>query len=229
MSRTGETEVGAGAEARTTSVPHDEVNPSPVSGVETPAVPRAVPGLCPNSVDAEAHDPLRELDGDTIDGVICRALDRLDARRDRVRDPQTGRWTLANGGRLVTGVHSERFWGDLEPARAAIEQRVCAQLGFTVEDGRETALGLAGAYAEARLIRRSEFLQLTRLEDAPTSAKQRTRRHERRRQHLNAWALAFDRELKAALALGLERKAKQLPPTPADYLRSMNPVMEDTR
>lgn len=155
-----------------------------------------------------AQPPARRPDGDAVDDAICKALDRLDVRRERVRDSKTGRWTLANGGRLETGLHSERFWSELEPARAAIEARVCAQLGLT--DDRETAVGLAGAYAEARLIRRSEFLQLTRLEDQPTNARQRRRVNERRRRHLTAWAMAFDRELKAAMALGLERRSKSV-------------------
>lgn len=159
----------------------------------------------------EGQAPARESDGDPIDGVIREALDHLDARRQRVRDRQTGRWTLANGGRLETGIHSERFWSDLERARMEIERRVCQQLGFTVDDAPETALGVVGAYAEARLIRRSEFLQLARIEDEPVNAKQRKRQHERRRRHLTAWALAFDRELKAALALGLARQARKVP------------------
>ena len=158
------------------------------------------------------HGQIRTPDGvDLVDGVIRNALDHLAARRQRVRDPLTGRWTLDNGGRLETGLRSEAFWVDLEPARAEIETRVRTQLGLDDEDAAETAIGLAGAYAEARLIRRSEFLQLTRMETEPTTAKQRRGVHERRRRHLAAWALAFDRELKVAQALGLERKARGVP------------------
>ena len=142
--------------------------------------------------------PSRSPNGDSVDGLIWQALDRLDARRERVRDPETGRWTLGNGGRLETGQRSDLFWMDLEPARMVIERRVCQQLGLASNDPRETVIGLAGAYAEARLIRRSEFLQLTRLEDAATNAKMRRRLQDRQRRHLTAWALAFDRELKAA-------------------------------
>jgi hypothetical protein len=149
---------------------------------------------------------------DQIDDVIVRALDRLAARRERVRDPKTGRWTFANGGRLETGLHAESFWVDLEPARAEIVARVRVQLGLDEEDdGRETALGVIDALAEARLIRRSEFLQLTRLDEAPAGrVKQRRRQQERRRAHMTAWAMAFDRELRAAQALGLEKKVRLL-------------------
>lgn len=171
------------------------------------------------SEDPEAvagQGPLRSFHGDPIDDAISRALDRLDARRVRVRDPKTGRWTIANGGRLETGEHSWPFFADLEPAREEIERRVCAQLGLDAKaPDSETQYGLIGAYAEARLIRRSEFLQLTRIEDDVTTAKQRRRLHDRRRRHLAAWALAFDRELKAALALGLERKTRRVTPMQA--------------
>lgn len=175
---------------------------------------RSTPDKEPDCASGSAspdHVPLRLHDGaDLIDDVILRALDRLDARRSRVRDPKTGRWTLANGGRLETGLHAESFWTDLEPARALIMQGVRVQLGLDEEfDGRAVLAGVIGGYAEAQLIRRSEFLQLARLEEVPTSApKQRRRQHERRRVHLTNWSMAFDRELRSALAIGLEKKAR---------------------
>ncbi|MGH6691135.1 MAG: hypothetical protein ACREF4_10730 [Gammaproteobacteria bacterium] len=166
--------------------------------------------------------------GDPIEGVIVRALDRLDARRRRVRDPATGRWTVGNGAALKTGL-PDSFWTDLEPARAEIVGRVRVQLGLDdAHDGRETALGVVDALAEARLIRRSEFLQLTRLNDAAgvaRSAKGRLRQQERRRAHLTAWAMAFDRELRAAGVLGLERKARAV--SLSDWVAERQPAAEE--
>src|SRR5262245_4105795 len=143
-----------------------------------------------------SHASLRRSDGGGIDVAITDALDRLDARRQRVRDPETGRWTTGNGGRLVTGLSSDSFWRDLEDARRDIEQAVKRQLGLDADDAPETALGLAGALAEARLIRRSEFLQLARMEDVPVARQRRKQAAERRRQHLHAWATAVDREMR---------------------------------
>lgn len=161
---------------------------------------------------SDTQEGARFPDGDdAVDTAIVDALDRLAARREKVRDPKTGRWTVGNGGRLETGSRSVLFWQDLEPARAEIEERVKTQLALTDEGAPETALGLAGAYAEARLIRRSEFLQLTRLEDEPGNAKQRKARDDRRRRHMSNWAASFDRELRSALALGLERRTKMAP------------------
>ncbi len=169
----------------------------------------------------------RPLDGDPVDAVIGLALDRLDARRQRVRDPKTGQFVLNNGGRLETGERSEAFWLDLEPARREIEDRVRVQLGLTGDDAAETALGIAGAYAEARLIRRSEFLQLSRLEDIPANLKQRRKVNERRRRHLSAWSMAFDRELKAAMALGLERRTRRI----GSFTEALNaaPIVSEKR
>ena len=179
-------------------------DPAAAGGESQPASPPVAQAL--------PREPNGEL---PVDVVIIRALDHLDARRQRVRDPVTGRWVLGNGGRLETGLRSERFWVDLEPARVAIEASVRHQLGLDDSEAPETALGTVGAYAEARLIRRSEFLQLTRIEDQPTTAKALRRLHERRRQHLTAWGMAFDRELKAAGLLGLGRRTKPIDPLDA--------------
>jgi hypothetical protein len=176
---------------------------------------------------AAGQQAQRRADGDPIDAAIHGALDRLDARRQRIRDPQTGRWVLGNGGRLSTGHRSDQYWADLEPVRQEIEQRVLRQLALTGDDAPETAIGLAGAYAEARLIRRSEFLQLTRIEDATATPRQRKRINDRRRRHLAAWAMAFDRELKAAMALGLERRERQAL-TPHEYWEQRQRQQQET-
>lgn len=165
-----------------------------------------------------AVEPTRGPDGDPVNGLILDALAHAERRRAQSHDPQTGQWTSANGGRLETGVHSVDFWQALEPARALIEQRVRQQLGLTDGDGCEVASGVIGAYAEADLIRRSEFFQLTRLQPEPAAtAKQRRRQADRRRRHLQTWGLAFDRFMKAAVVLGLERKARRVPNL-AEYL-----------
>jgi hypothetical protein len=156
----------------------------------------------------DSHEPLRWPDGDPVDNVISAALDRLDERRRRVRGAG-GRWAFANGGNLVTGERSEPFWASLEPARQEIVDRVKVQLALDDVGAPETLLQLTSAYAEAVLIRRSEFLQLTRLTGAPTTAKQQRQLHDRRRRHLAAWATAFDRELKASVILGFTRRTKQ--------------------
>jgi hypothetical protein len=156
----------------------------------------------------DSHEPLRWPDGDPVDAIIAAALDRLDARRQRVRGVG-GRWAVGNGGRLVTGERSDAFWASLEDARATIVEKVRLQLALNGDNAPETAVALVGAYAEAQLIRRSEFLQLTRLSNVPTTSKQERQQHDRRRRHLTAWAVAFDRELRAATLLGFARRSRQ--------------------
>lgn len=159
------------------------------SGASTEALSRA-----PLHTDSRPDLPSAEPGND---GRIRAALDAVLSAP--VRDPQSGQFVR---GIVRTGADSQLFWSTLAPIKADIVGRVRAQLAVENDDGRETLLGMIDAYAEARLLRQSAFLRMSS-QGGPVTTKGKTRGL------LQAWGSFFDREMRAAERLGLERRQKE--------------------
>jgi hypothetical protein len=127
------------------------------------------------------------------------ARERLGGRPER--DATTGRFLRGNVGALSTGARSAAFWREVNEAKAVIMARVLANLGGADEAG-EIKAGVIEQYAEAKLLRRSLFLDITAAGGTATQ-KNRARRL------LAPYGQAFDRELKAAQVLGLARQPRR--------------------
>jgi hypothetical protein len=149
------------------------------------------PASTPGS-DPSGNGPASE---HRIDGRVADAVDAVLALPLR---GEKGRFVRAP---LKDGQHSAELWNRLEPIKADIVARVRRQLAVDDDDGRETLLALIDGYAEAHLLRKSAFHQLTR-RGGPVTNKGKPRGL------LAAWGAFFDREMRAAEKLGLERRAR---------------------
>ena len=158
-------------------------------------------GSTSREADPEGPDPERR-----NDGQIQAAVDALMAR-SLLRN-EKGQFVA---GAVKTGEHSEGFWTDLAPVKANIVARVRKQLAVEDDDGRETLLNLIDGYAEAHLLRRSSFMRLCAM-GGPVTNKGKVRGL------LHAWGTFFDREMRAAEKLGLERRARRVKQTTRDWL-----------
>ena len=102
---------------------------------------------------------------------------------------------------IKSGARSDTLWNALAPAKAAIVAKVRADLAIEGDDAPETLLRLIDAYAEASLLRESQFALLVTL-GGPVTGKGKMR------VHLSAWSAAVDRENRLAAQIGFERRAK---------------------
>lgn len=109
---------------------------------------------------------------------------------------------------VKSGARSTALWDALAPAKAAIIARVRTDLGIVDDDAAETLLRTIDAYAEASLLRESQFAQLVQL-GGPATPKGKSR------VHLTAWATAVDRESRLAQVIGLARRARPVDPLAA--------------
>jgi hypothetical protein len=121
----------------------------------------------------------------------------------RERDAK-GRWKPGNQARLLVGERSIAFWTSQEAVRREMVDAVLRDLGTTREDASVAVLACADSLAQACLVRDSAFLRLAE-NGGPLSASDRARRS------FVVWAAAFDRALKAAITLGLERRPRKVP------------------
>jgi hypothetical protein len=158
-----------------------------------------------------AHGPTAEVG---TDGQIRAALDGLVARTNE-RDHK-GRFQRDNTGRLSTLEYSAQLRAALEPLKRDMVERVRVQLAADTDDAPETLLGLIDGYVEARLLRSSAFVRLAQLGGFMTSKG-------KARALLSTWGAAFDRELRAADKLGLQRRARRTQ-TPIEWLESLQPA-----
>ena len=154
------------------------------------------------SAQTNDADPAEETG---IDGQVRAALN--DVLSQPVRNDK-GQFVR---GILQGGEHSIELRRALEPAKRAIVQRVCVQLAVNADDGNETLAGVIDAYAEARVMRQSSFMRLSSL-DGPVSNKGR------QRALVAVWGSFFDREMRAAERLGLERRARKVKQSTRDWL-----------
>ena len=133
-----------------------------------------------------------------VDACVREALDSLQRRSGR--DPQTGRFVVANVEAGGTLARSDAFWSAVAGAKAQIVASVCADLGG--ESGLATTLsGLIDGYAEARLFRQAMGVRLMEM-GGPVTGKGKGR------MLYTAYLGALDREMKLAQLIGLERRAK---------------------
>lgn len=161
--------------------------------------------------ESVAGKPRQELG---IDGQIGAALDGLLAR-SQMRGVK-GRFIA---GTAKTGEHADGFWVDLEPVKQEIVSRVRRQLAVDDDDSRETLVNLIDGYVEAHLLRKSTFMQLAR-RGGPVTNKGKVRGL------LQAWGVFFDREMRAAERLGLERRSKSITKSPRQWLEALDNTPE---
>jgi hypothetical protein len=154
-----------------------------------------------------AESPVREL-GD--DGPIPQVLDSVLARS--LQRDQKGRFVH---GAVKTGEHSERLWSELAPVKAEIVAAVRRQLAADAEDAPPTLLAIIDGFAEAHLLRKSTFMQLAQ-RGGPVTNKGKVRGL------LQAWGAFFDREMRAAEKLGLERRSRNVNETPREWLERLH-------
>lgn len=158
--------------------------------------------LLRKSRDLSARPSVEQPDAELAHaGRIGAALGGLLARTSE-RDNK-GRFTRDNAAHLTTLEHSSQLRAALEPLKRELIARMRIQLCADVEDAPETLLGVIDAYAEARLLRSSAFVRLAQLGGFMTSKG-------KARALLSTWGAAFDREMRAAEKLGLERKARHV-------------------
>jgi hypothetical protein len=157
-------------------------------------------------VDSAGATSLEEI---ANDGRIRDVLNTLLAKMNE-RDAG-GRFTSANTAHLQTLEHSAQLWVALEPLKLEMTTRVRAQLAADGDDAAETLLGTIDAYVEARLLRSSAFVRLCQLGGFMTSKG-------RARALLSTWGSAFDREMRAAEKLGLERRARRVSESVREFL-----------
>jgi hypothetical protein len=148
-----------------------------------------------------------------IDGHIGAALGGLLARRSE-RDSK-GRFTRDNTGHLGGLEHSMQLRAALEPLKRDMVLSVRRQLAADSDNAPETLLGVIDAYCEARLLRSSAFVRLSQLGGFMTSKG-------KARALLGTWASAFDREMRAAERLGLERRSKSISKSPRAWLEALD-------
>ena len=142
-----------------------------------------------------------------ITGSVTEALERLQGQSGR--DPVTGQFIAGNTAAGKTLARSEVFWHAVDDTKRELVERTKSALAVD-NSTPETLLGLIDGYAEARLLRMALFQQLVSV-GGPVTVKGKSR------PLYAAWGQAFDRELKAAVTLGLERAAKPVA-SPMDYL-----------
>jgi len=162
------------------------------------------PELPQDQVAPEGRDVIADLET---------ARERIGSRPDR--DSQTGRFVAGNGAAAVTRGRSAAFWAEVAIAKAEIMRRVLSDLAAS-DEPTEVLAGVVEAYAEAKLLRRSLFLDITAAGGTTT-----TKNHARRL--LTPYGAAFDRELKAAHAIGLTRRARIALDLPIDELLRQQP------
>jgi hypothetical protein len=161
--------------------------------------------------ESSGEKPRQEPGGERgFDGQIHAALDGLLGRSLMRGDD--GRFVA---GKAKTGEYADGFWRELEPVKAGIVSRVRRQLAVDDDDGRETLINLIDGYAEAHLLRKSTFMQLAR-RGGPVTNKGKVRGL------LQAWGTFFDREMRAAERLGLERRSKAISKSPRAWLESLD-------
>jgi hypothetical protein len=152
--------------------------------------------------DAAAATPFGELGSDgTVEDRVRDVVETLTARP--TRDPASGRFVAGSlAGAASTLAHSRHLLDALGTVKREVVARVLADRGG--EAGvSETLLGLVDAYAEARLLRQSMWVQLNE-QGGPITGKGK------RRALLGAYLNAVDREMKLAQVVGLERSTKRV-------------------
>lgn len=140
------------------------------------------------------------------DGRIRSALDTM-LSKSLERDDK-GRFVH---GHVTTGAESRGFFDDLAPVKADIVTSVRAQLAADHDDAPPTLLALIDAFAEAHLLRKATFMQLAS-RGGPITNKGRVRGL------LAAWGSFFDREIRAAERLGLQRQSRPVAESPREWL-----------
>jgi hypothetical protein len=133
-----------------------------------------------------------------INGSVSEALERLQGQSGR--DPVTGQFIAGNTAAGKTLARSEVFWQAVDDTKRELVERTKAALAVD-NSTPETLLGLIDGYAEARLLRMALFQQLVSV-GGPVTVKGKSR------PLYAAWGQAFDREHKAAVTLGFERRQK---------------------
>lgn len=155
-------------------------------------------GLTTRASEADSPAPER-----SHDGRIGDALTELAGRP--ARDQQTGRFIAGNPAHLEGLEYSQQLKAALAPLKRELIERVRGQLAAD-GDAPETLLGVIDMYCEARLLRSSAFVRMSQLGGFMTSKG-------KARALLKTWESAYDRELRAAERLGLERRARSVKST----------------
>ena len=114
----------------------------------------------------------------------------------------TGHFVAGNVEAGTTLARSEAFWTAVGPAKRELLERVRVDAGLNGE-AAETLNGLMDAYAEARLLRSSQFVRLVEL-GGPITTKGKARAL------YSTYLAALDREIKLAQIIGIERRSKSV-------------------
>lgn len=154
----------------------------------------------------EAVAPVEEIKNDGTDARIKSALDSL-LSKSLARDNK-GRFVH---GQVKTGAESEGLFNDLAPLKAEIVAAVRVQLAADHDDAPPTLLAVIDAFAEAHLLRKATFMQLS-ARGGPVTNKGRVRGL------LSAWGSFFDKEIRAAERLGLQRLSRRVLESPREWL-----------
>ena len=102
-----------------------------------------------------------------------------------------------------TLARSEAFWSAVREAKRELLERLRSDLAVD-DDAATTLEGLVDGYAEARLLRSAMFLRLVEL-GGPVTTKGKARAL------FSTYLQALDRETRLALALGMDRRTRQVP------------------
>jgi hypothetical protein len=155
----------------------------------------------------EADSPSQEIGNDGTDARIKSAVDTL-LSRSLMRDEKTGRF---KHGAVKHGANAEGLFSDLASLKAELVQAVRVQLAADHADAPPTLLAIVDAFCEAHLLRKATWFQLAS-RGGPVTSKGRLRGL------LSAWSSFFDKELRAAERLGLQRLTREVSASPRDWL-----------
>lgn len=161
--------------------------------VSSPSVPHPDPECAPGGPFAASDlAPSEDVQiADVVAAIAARSSDR-DA---------SGRFTKHNAASVKTWRDSTMLKADLAPLKADLVARVYVDLGLTADEVPEVMRTCIDMWAEATILRQVAFTRLSQ-QGGPITNKGRTRAL------LATWQTAFDRELRVAERIGLERRAK---------------------
>jgi hypothetical protein len=122
-----------------------------------------------------------------------------------------GRFRQGNRAALVAGEHSAAFWADVEGVLTDRRRALLADCGHTLEDAPQALRGAVDGAVQAVLLRDAAFMRVAE-SGGPTTLRGR------RRAAFKVWLEAGDRAERYLRLLGLERRARDLPRSPAEAL-----------
>lgn len=118
---------------------------------------------------------------------------------------------MNNAGHLSHGALSQKKLEGLQAALAEEHTRILRAKGFTLDDADPVMSRVVEGFTQSVVMMHSYFDFLMQ-SGGPISVKGRTRRA------VEGWSRAADRVAKFATMLGLQRKARRVNETPAEWL-----------